>query len=149
MCSCGTPSPVYLDPVGVGTPFLEDVFGAWPSLSLSDNPYGLDCHCWGGTYYEASLSSVWAVGVVVLVFAAGLTSRFHRRAALCLLICATVISLLDFSSRFLASLDRVPGTVRDLMWGGLPGQILSNLVFQFGIPFAAGLVLAALQRRLV
>jgi hypothetical protein len=156
MTSCQRPGPVFLDGGGAETGFLEDVFGSRILISLrqfwsesvdpSSPPYMTMPGCWGGTYFEASISSFASLGVVILALAAGVTAPFRKRAALGMLAVGVSVSLIDFGVRFANRLNRSHEIIRELMWDGLLNQLISNVVFQFGVPFTFGLALAQLLR---
>jgi hypothetical protein len=90
------------------------------------------------------LSSVWAFLIVVIAFAAGITFPFKRRIAWWMLGVGAAISLLDAGVRFGHRYARYPAAIRELMISWLPGQIVADIIFQFAVPFGAGLVIALL-----
>jgi len=157
MCSCGPPSPVFVKPGGWPSPFLDDVFGRQLADNIRllfgarphfDNPYArMLCDC-GNSYLGASLSSIWALLVVITSFVAGMTFPFKKKLARWMIGIGGTVSLLDTAIRFVAKYNRYPPEIREMMMSGLPGQILANIVFQFAIPFGTGLVIAFLAEGL-
>jgi hypothetical protein len=147
--SCQPLGPIYLDGGGSQTPFLEDVLGRRLIHGPPENPYGIAGFCTESSYLAASFSSLWALAVVLLAFVAGMTFRFRRRVALWMLALGAVFSMFHFLFRFATELDRRPEVVKDLMWGHLAGQLLSNGIFQMGIPFVVGLILALIFRWII
>jgi hypothetical protein len=133
----------------VRSPFLNDVFGSkladdfrsiFGSPLVPDSPYGLDWHCdCGASYLGAALSSVWALLVLLLAFAAGLVFRQRRRAASWMLAGGAALSLVDTGVRVFERLQRYPVEYTDLMMARLPIQIAANAFFQFALPLVTGL----------
>jgi hypothetical protein len=141
-----------MKPGGWPSPFLDDVFGRQLADNIrslfgppphSDNPYGrmAFCDC-GNNYLGASISSLWALLVVIIAFAAGMTFQFKKKLARWMLATGVLISVLDSAIRFSLKYNRYPTDVRQMMVDGLPGQVIANIVFQFAVPFAAGLLVA-------
>jgi hypothetical protein len=136
----GWPSP-FLDDV-LGRQLADDIRSLFAARPESHNPYGrMLCDC-GNSYLGASISSVWALLVVIIAFAAGMTFQFKKKLARWILGTGVVISVLDSAIRFTLRYNRYPTDVRQMMVDGLPGQVIANIVFQFAVPFAAGLLVA-------
>jgi hypothetical protein len=71
-----------------------------------------------------------------------MTFQFKKKLARWILGTGVVISVLDSAIRFTLRYNRYPTDVRQMMVDGLPGQVIANIVFQFAVPFAAGLLVA-------
>ena len=150
MCSCGPPPPVFMKPRDWPSLFLDDLVGRQLADDIrslfgrrlyDDGPYGMVCSCGGDSYLAASLSSVWALLVFLVAFGAGLAFRSKKRVAWWMLGSAATVSLLDIGVRVVRRLEH-PAPYRDLMLDRLPEQIIANAIFQFALPFVAGLALA-------
>jgi hypothetical protein len=111
-------------------------------------PYEMICSCGGDSYIAASISSLWALLVVLIAFTAGLTFPFKRRIAGWMLCTGAVISVLDTGMRSAHHYQYYPPDGRQMMIDGLPGQLVANCVFQFGVPFPVGLIIALLSEGL-
>ncbi|MFL6728596.1 MAG: hypothetical protein ACJ8E3_04015 [Sphingomicrobium sp.] len=138
------------------SPFLDDWLGRPLADGLRsliaphphhDSPYGIICSCGGGSYLEASFSSLWAFLVLLIAFTAGLTFPFKKKIAWWMLAIGAAVSLLDTGIRVIHRLERV-GAYREIMMDRLPSQILANLLFQFAVPFFAGLAVALIAEGL-
>ncbi len=152
MCLC-QPPPVFMKPPGWTSFFLDDLLGQGLADRvrgmvgqplLHDGPFGRLCPC-GDGYIAASFSSVWSLLVLLVALGAGLVFPFSKRVAGWMLGIGAAVSLLDTGVRVAIDLQRFApspsaGEARSVMLHNLPGQLLANALFQFAIPFAAGVV---------
>jgi len=149
MCLRSGPPAVFLDGGRPGTPFLDDLIG-WsladrlrslggnaPLDGRRDNPYALMC---GGpdSYLACAFSSPWALGVLLVSFAAGLMPSSRRKTAFAILGGGAAVSLMVTGIRVAG---HEPGIYRDRVFEVLPIQLAANLLFQTVLPFAVALLL--------